>query len=78
MSKIWLKPKVSDIVIWRVDGSNRHWSDEVINVRKFEYRYRGSYLRHVYLKGGCMIDQRHIVAILPPGSALKVIDRRGY
>lgn len=71
MAKIWLKPHVGDVVVWKpndYDTDARHYVDTVTLIRDHGYRYPGSYLKHIYLQGGCMVDQRHIVAVLPPGS----------
>ena len=69
--RIYLKPKVGEIVLWSAPRSPELvWADEVVMVAEHHHRYPGSYLRSIYLRGGCMIDQRHVLALLPAGSKL--------
>jgi hypothetical protein len=80
VSKIYPKPKVGDVVIWK-SSQGQYYADTVTLVGELNrYHYTGSYLRNIYLRGGCMTDQRSLVAVFPPGTIIDqcTFDSSGY
>lgn len=80
MPEIYLKPKKGEVVIWTTP-EGRTFADTVSLVGELnKYSYEGSYLRNIHLRGGCMVDQRMIVAVLPAGTIIDqcTFDSRGY
>jgi hypothetical protein len=47
------------------------YADTVVKIVDMNSYHKGSYLKNIYLRGGCMIDQRMIVAVLPPRTIIK-------
>jgi hypothetical protein len=75
MSRVYIKPKVGDIVAWRPESGITYIDRVKLVSDRNRYRYPGAYLRNIYLESGCMIDQRMILARFDADSNIQIILR---